>query len=281
MGVGVPTLLSRVVSQLAGNIEVALVSAVMGPSTAAIYGITERTFRLVQGFINPIVGSAFSGLAHLMGERGPSALLAPLRELRGLYTLVVSVTIPCILVINRDFITLWVGADKFGGTLLSAALALSSVLVTQVLFLGLVSSATGQVRSTAYLTGLEAVIRVPLIVLGLHFYGPAGMALSTSFGCALLAFLAYPAVIGKGLGLIRRKARVVGNDGLLGILACLPLSGMAARYLPVAAHWLTLVVKGGATALALLSVTVLLNEAARSQLRAVAVKVSSRLRRHP
>ena len=248
---------------------------------AAVYGITERTFRLVQGFINPIVGSAFSGLAHLMGESGPSALLVPLRELRGLYTLVVSVIVPSLLIINRDFVTLWVGADKFGGTLLSAALALSAIWSTQVLFLGLVSSASGQVRSTAYLTGLEALIRVPLIVAGLHLFGPAGMALSTSLGCALLAFFAYPSVVGKGLGLPRAKARLVGNDGLMGILVCLLLSAPAARYLPMTERWLTLAVKGGLVALALLAIAILLNDGARSQLRKVAVLAFNKLRRQP
>ena len=277
--VGVSTLLSRVVSQIAGNLELALVSTTLGPSMAAVYGITVRTFALVQGFINPIAGSAFSGLAHLMGQRGPSALLPPLRELRGLFTLVVSVVVPAILVINQDFVSLWVGPDKFGGRYLCAALALSTVPVTQVSFLSFVSAASGRLRSAAYLTVLEAVVRVPLMIAGLHILGPAGIAISTSLECGLLVYYAYPALIGRGLGLARAAARTIGNDGLGAILGCVLAGGLAARYLPAATHWPTLVVKGALTALVLLGLTVLTNRGARSQLRVVGVRVFRRVQR--
>jgi len=276
LSVGIPTLLSRVMGQIAGNIEVVLVSAIMGPSVAAVYGITERTFRLVQTFINPIVGSVFSGLAHLMGERGSNALLSPLRELRGIYTLVVSVLVPSILVINQDFVTLWVGHDQFGGTLLSTALALSTVLSTQVFFLSFVCSAAGQVRETAYLAALEAAIRVPLIVAGLHFLGPAGMALSTSLGCGILALVAYPVLVGRGLSLDRATARAAGNEGLQTTLVCIFLGAAGARWLPTTAHWLTLAAKGTLMSLVFLGTTLLLSSAARSQLVIIPAKLTKR-----
>jgi hypothetical protein len=203
----------------------------------------------------------------------------PLSELRGIYTLMVSVILPCILIVNQDFVTLWVGPEKYGGTLLSIALALATAAGTQVVFLNLVASATGQVRQAAYLTAIEAAVRLPLLVAGLHFLGPIGMPLSTSLTCAFLVFLAYPAVIGKGLDIAPTKTTVVVNSGLRAVLSSLALGGFAAGSLPVATHWSTLVVKGGGAALVLLGGTVLLSAPARTQLRVLSVRASQLLDR--
>jgi O-antigen/teichoic acid export membrane protein len=278
LSVGLPTLLSRVMGQIVGNVEVTLVSLSAGPTLAAVYGITERTFRLVQGFINPIVGSAFSGLAHLMGERGPSALREPLRELRSLFTLVVTVIVPSLLVVNQDFVSLWVGREKYGGTLLSMALSLNALFSVQVFFLSMVATAVGQVQRTAYLSTAEAVIRVPLMVVGLRILGPAGMALATPISGSFLAFLAYPVVIGRGLTLGPSAARSLSNSGLILALVGVLLGALAARYIPSVAHWPLLAVKGSLAAMVLLAFTLIGDKGAKAQLYSFAGRVLGRFR---
>ncbi|MBN2576796.1 MAG: lipopolysaccharide biosynthesis protein [Deltaproteobacteria bacterium] len=265
-GVGIPTMLSRMAEQVASNLTVALVSRFLGPSQAAVYAITEKTLRVTQGFIIPIIGSALGGLAHLMGERGPSALLSPLRELRGLYTLVVSVLVPAVLVINRDLIALWIGAEKYGGTLLSSMVAMSVMVLCHFLFVSYTAVAVGQVRSSATLTTMEALFRVPLMFVGLIAWGPPGMVVGASVGYALLSLFAFPGVIGRGIGLAKSVAAATTGDGLVAQMVTLLLAVLAAYLSPVASGWFALFVKGLLASLALLVVTISLNPSARSQL---------------
>jgi O-antigen/teichoic acid export membrane protein len=261
-GVGVPTLLARVAGQIASNLEVTLTSVMLGPAAAGIYNITARTFRLALGFLNPIVGASFSGLAHLRGERGPGALLGPLRELRGIYTLAIGVLLPGIVFINRDFVTLWVGADKYGDDLLTDALALATFLSAELSFLFLTVSATGRLRATAYLSALEGTIRVPLMLLGLSLLGMPGLAFGAALGLGTLVLFAYPPVLARGLELARGPAARIAHAGAPVALLGLGLAVLGAQIVPRAPSWLLLIVKGAGAGLALAAMVLLLDPAA-------------------
>jgi hypothetical protein len=230
-------------AQAAGNLEVTLTSILLGPAVAGIYNITARIFRIARGFIGPIVGSTFSGLAHLLGERGPTALIGPLREVRGISNLVIAVVFPTMVFTNQDFVALWVGPEKFGGNLLCTGLALASSLSANLFFLYLAATAAGEVWRTAYLSAVEGAIRIPLMALGLYLLQLPGLPIATALGFGALTLYGYPPVLAYGFGMSRGSAMRTAYSGLPAALFCTALGTLGASFAPHAAGWPTLIVK--------------------------------------
>ena len=236
-GASVQVAVSRIAAQVAGNVETTIIAAMRGPSAAALYGVTERVFRLAAGLVNPIAGSTLSAFAHLVGERGPAAARGPLRELSVLWSTAVALVFPLLLVINREFITLWLGADKFGGQAITVLICASSIVSTRVFLAYVCLIAVGDIARASWAMTAESVGRVGLMFIGLHFIGLPGVPLASLLGGAVLAYLLLPRLLSLRLSAgdsFLPPSQFAGHRGVFAAFVC---GVLLAAVSPAARTW--------------------------------------------
>lgn len=244
LSTGAPVAASRITSTVASNIEIALVAALINPTLAAVYGITERIFKLALGFVNPIAGSVLSPLAHLVGAQGLHATRKVIYELSALWAAVVAVVFPTLLYINRDFVTVWVGADRYGGLPLSLAICVSTIISSRLFLSVITLTSMGEIARTSWGTLVEPLFRVPLMLLGLHLAGPLGLPLASSAGGAILAFWLFPRFVARKLGDKGRPGLSGQFAGHAAVIGCVGLAVLASLLLPQSTSWYQLATAG-------------------------------------
>jgi hypothetical protein len=273
-------LAARAAGQVGANLETLLISIAIDARAAAMYGITERAFRLLQSFINPVGGAVMGGLGNLVGERNLTRIAEVLREVMTLWTIIAAVTVPVLVAINRDFVGLWVGAHHYGGFALTLALAGLSVVATRAFVLYTLLVSIGGTAPAAKLSAVESSLRLPLLAAGLSWFGPAGMP---ALACLayLATSLAYPAYIRGRLGQIGggeldaggaadpATVRALRGAGALQTTVNLSIALAAAWFLSAASDWPTLVGRALLLGGIFLAVTAASSRAARATLGAL------------
>jgi O-antigen/teichoic acid export membrane protein len=253
MSASVPVFLSRIVGHVASNIDVALMSAFVSPAAAGVYGLTDRLFRFAASFVNPIAGSVLSALAHLFGEVGAKGLSRPLRDLFVLWSSAAALLFPALLAINRDFVTLWVGADKYGGLGLSMAICLSTLLSARSFLMYIVLAALGEIALTSWVSAVEPILRIPLMVLGLSLLGPIGLPIATTIGMIILSVGFYPMRMAGKIQLGRTAGIMLQMRGVSALIATMALGAMLAAFAPSVHHWPTLFAKSALISISLIA----------------------------
>jgi O-antigen/teichoic acid export membrane protein len=268
-------MLSRIVLQVGSNLEVALVSSLVNPAMAAVYAITDRILRVATSFLNPIAGSVLSGLSHLVGERGIGAARKPARDVVALWSLVAAATLPALVALNRDFTTLWVGRENYGGATLNILLCTATILSSREFLLSIVLTASGAIAKVAWIGIFETLLRVPLMYVALRLAGAAGMPAVSSV-VSVLCLVVYARFVNCQLEIGGWDRWRFQFAGMLSISVSF-LIGMGELYsLPMATGWAALLVKGALVACAHLGIALLLNPDGRTVARS---RVASRWKR--
>jgi len=238
-----PVFLSRIVGHVASNVDVALVSALISPAGAAVYGLTDRLFRFALSFINPIAGSTLSALAHLLGEVGPKGVARPLGELFTVWSTVAALCFPVLLAMNRDFIAVWVGSDKYGGIGLSIAICVSTLLSARSFLMYIVLTGLGEIALTAWVSLVEPALRIPLMLLGLRTLGPVGLPLATSVAVAVFSLGIFPVHIARKIDMRGKRGVALQMRSFFGVLCTMVVGILLAIFLPNVNRWLTFIGK--------------------------------------
>jgi O-antigen/teichoic acid export membrane protein len=227
---------TSIAMRLQTQANVLLVGIILGPHAAAIYGLTVRaheTVHIVMGQLNSAVGPV---LAHLAGAGNLERLNGVIRRLLPLVAALAAVAAGCVVVLNRSFMGLWVGADAFGGLPLTALMGVA-LWITSIAYLGyeaLLARGEFAVIARAFALGSALHIAVLLTVLFLFGAWAAPLALCASSLC-------------WGTLLWRRVARdthaaevswpaLCGEVALIGGAGCIAAAGLLAL-LPPATAW--------------------------------------------
>jgi O-antigen/teichoic acid export membrane protein len=225
-----PQFASRAAAVALNNNEPLIVSMLMGPAQAAVLGLTDRVYKVGQMLVNPLAGSVFYGLAHLSGEdTGGVRVRAVVKEILSLAAVFGSVVFAMAMALNGPFVSLWVGSDKFGGFALSAALAVAGLMTVRSNLLGMLLSALGEMRSSAWCTLAELLLRLPLLVLLVDRWGVIGMPLAVVGSSLFVQLWLYGRVLCERLGMRGMEAiRIVALGLPAGALALVAAFGVGA-----------------------------------------------------
>ncbi len=240
-----PLMLSRVVLQIDGNVEVALVAAFINPSAAAVYAITDRILRTAMSFISPIAGSVMSGLSHFVGERGLREASKPARELIAVWSFIVAAALPPLLALNEDFTTLWVGRANYGGLGLNTALFFNELLGGREWLYSVLLISCGAVATAAWISTIESIVRVPLMYVALRQVGWIGLP-SAQAAVSLIALGFYSFYASRRLHIPVSERVRLALQGAWPVLASFSLGAVEAFALPHASRWPTLIAKSAA-----------------------------------
>ena len=175
------------------------------PEMVVIYACTAKLGDILMQLSWQLSDSGLVGLAQLFGEgnlkRVREVFLAMLRIL----LIVVGCVAVVILALNRNFVSLWVGPDKFAGVVTNVVLAASVLSLSLTHGLIVPISVLGQRIQIGTITLLQGCLNLVLAVSLGRLFGLRGIALASV--CSSL-FLTFP----LGVVVLKRVTNLTFSD---------------------------------------------------------------------
>lgn len=169
--------------------ETALVAILIRPELATVLNLTRKAADVARGILDTIGFASYGGFAHLVGSDQRHRALHVHAEISSFYLSMAVVAASAYMAVNGSLVSVWVGADLFGGVLLTMLMAAQLIVVGQSYLLNYLYRAAGPVLKGSVLLGIECIIRFPLMVGLLLWIGLPGLPLAAITTAALSAAL--------------------------------------------------------------------------------------------
>ena len=221
-----------------GSTQAAIVAMLINPAAAAILSITGRAYEVCKAFLAPIGSSVFAGLAHVTGSGDQDKLRRVSREVIGLFAMMTAIGLGLILALNQAFVRNWVGADSWGGNLLSFALCLSAVITSRLILLRIMLTAFGEIKKTAWISLIELLIRLPLIFFLIRLFGLIGMPLAELVSSFFVSGWFFNRLLVRSLDLPRNTGIELVLEGIWPLAATIVLGIIWSLLVPESNGWI-------------------------------------------
>lgn len=226
---------SRIGSGLALKIEPLLIAKFISAEMATVFSITRAATLVLSGVINGFSGSLFSAFSQIAGKGNFGLLARRVRELFSILLCLSYVLLCAYVLLNENFICVWVGSEMYGGFLLTILIALASFCLTSSNFLLSLNTAVGEIRYSSWLRLFIEVAKLMLMILLVPLIGVAGAPLAVILLAPVVFILAVHKLPFCGL------KDFLGCRALSLLFACL---GLFAAYLLVGFERFYLSVEG-------------------------------------
>src|SRR6266700_1819473 len=163
----------ELISKLLLASDVLILGALVSPTAVATYVLTAYAPRAAVTIHGNVVGAAMPGLGGLLGEHQYERAQLVRRELMALTWLFATAAGATILMWNRSFVGLWVGADHYAGGVIDLLIVLIAVQ-------------TAFIRADAYIidAALQSWLRVLISTAAAAVTISLAIALTRAFGLA-------------------------------------------------------------------------------------------------
>ncbi len=167
--------------------DVLIVAHALGPATVVIYSCTAKLINVLQNQPQLLAAVALPGLSHMKTSEPRGRILRATTSLTQAIVLLAGAVFCTLLAVNRQFVTLWVGASFFGGMLLTG-LMLLNFLVRQIdATLAIALFALGYEKASAIRCLADGVVSVAVASLLVGRFGMAGVVAGFLSGALFVA----------------------------------------------------------------------------------------------
>lgn len=180
------------ISQLLNySTDVTLIGRISGEQAAASYALTSKLYSVAQHLPSQVVQVATPAVFQLVSEHSPSA---PRSNFFRVFTSITLVTLlssgvlVCVItIINRDFVSWWVGAANYGGYRLTVAIALNMTLRHFLNCFNYGCLWAGKERESVVCTTLGGLLNVGLAVPFTNWWGAEGTVWANTMGIVCIS----------------------------------------------------------------------------------------------
>ena len=242
--------------------DVFFVGAVLGSPSAAVYGITTRIVDTVTMLIAQVTTALLPAMAHLYGEGNRKRFRDLLMRIAPVLCALALTGLATSAVVNRNFVSLWVGPQLFGGfatTYVFAAAAYAS-------FIGFISydvlMAAGRFQFIAKTFAIFSLLQIPLTVLMLRQFGMVGAPLAamiSAIGWSMVMWRHLPRVLAPENLNHSRLSVAVG----VSIFVVIAVASIGAQLLPIVTSWAYLAATSLVTGATMLTAVLIVSRSIR------------------
>lgn len=204
-----------------GNSQVAsfLITKVLSPVDTVLYKFTltiPDTTKLI--LVRPTL-ALLPSITHLIGEGKLEKAKLILVQLVQFMVWIVGLVLVGFICLNKSFITIWVGAEFYGGPFLNLSLVLWVVVSIFTNALSHIAFAFGNIKMNSYVTFFQSIIYIMLLLIGLHFWGLNGAGYALLLAELSISAWYYPYVFSKKVQLSPYAIRSILLELLYVLLA--------------------------------------------------------------
>jgi O-antigen/teichoic acid export membrane protein len=188
-----------VISKLLLASDVLILGALLSPTVVTMYVLTAYAPRAAVAIHGNVVGAAMPGLGGLLGERQFERAQLVRRELMALTWVFATAAGVAILLWNRSFLTMWVGANLYAGPTVDMLIVL---IATQTAFIradAYIIDAALQSWLRVTISTAAAAVTITLAIALTRAYGLPGLCLGVLAGRTVQTLM-YPAIARRCVG---------------------------------------------------------------------------------
>lgn len=187
LGVSLWLLAWMVVRKGLTNADILVIGVVLSPAMVTPYTLTRFLFNAFLGPIQAVLSGALPGVGDLVGQGRWDRVAAVRAEGQALAWLA-GVTCGVVTVLlNRPFLTLWVGADRYSGDAVNLGLVVAGIQYISLRFDGNLIDSTLDLKAKTLFGAGTAAASLALGALLTHEWGPVGMVAALFAGRLFLA----------------------------------------------------------------------------------------------
>ena len=229
--------LARVMSTVAQNSEATVAAAFVGPTAAAVLGLSSRLYEVGRVLLVPISYSVFSPFADVALRDGAERARGLYKELVGMVLGLSILLLASSVAVNASFVRVWLGADVYVGGPLSLALAVAIFAYTFANLQSVLVAALGRIREGAIVSIVDTGARViGLLVLTTRF-GVVGIPVASLVASAISIALCYREL---ARGLASSVVVLVPWTRFAALATAFAAAAFAAAWIEPARRWATL-----------------------------------------
>ncbi|HET6230002.1 MAG TPA: oligosaccharide flippase family protein [Longimicrobiaceae bacterium] len=166
--------------------ELLIVSLLVGPAAAAVFMLNRKAIELARALSDSVTFGTYGAYAHLVASADRGRALNVYREILSVRTALAVLMAAGYVALNRSFVSVWVGPEKYVGLTLTALFAVQSIMAGNAFLANYLYRAAGFIVEGSMLLLAESVLRVGLMVglclwLGLPGVPLAGIASGAVF----------------------------------------------------------------------------------------------------
>ncbi len=173
------------ISKLLLASDVLILGALVSPTAVTTYVLTAYAPRAAVAIHGNAVGAAMPGLGGLLGDRQYERAQLVRRELMALTWLFATAVGATILLWNRSFVALWVGADHYAGTHVDVLIVLIAVQTAFIRADAYIIDAALQSWLRVVISTAAAAVTITLAIVLTRAFGLAGLCLGVLAGRTL------------------------------------------------------------------------------------------------
>ncbi len=184
------------------NSNTVVVAGLLGPASAAVYGLTVRAHETLQALLLELAHAVTPSMAHLYGERNTVRMLEVTEILVILIPLFAALGFGVAVAADPQFVAIWVGSNLYAGHVVSSLMALA-IWVSLIGHVGYNAvQARGDFKEISRIYGISALVHVAALCL-LTRFGMWGAPMASLLSATLMGILFWENIL-KVLPLTRQ-----------------------------------------------------------------------------
>jgi O-antigen/teichoic acid export membrane protein len=169
------TSLSRIASIFANNVDLFLVARLLGPDSVNVLRFTRTAPEMSRMLVERPFVAVQPSLAHLLGASGVDRAREILVRMVIVVICLAALLAGGFLVFNHHFVRLWVGNRFYAGTGINVLLTAGCLAAAGTSVLSGLCFAAGNIRGNSLAGLAQALLYLPLLWAGGHWFGMRGV----------------------------------------------------------------------------------------------------------
>lgn len=199
------TFLSHLSDVLTNHIDLFVIARLLGPQIVVVFNTTRKPLQMCLVLVERPSIAFMPALSHLLGsgelDKARSVLLRLVRIILWMLGLILGGFIA----LNDDFVRLWVGAHLFAGRGINFGICTGVFLLVLASTFGRLCFAMGNIKGNSLAKIIQAVVYLPLIILGTKYFGLLGCVIAPIVATSLVTGWYFPYSFLRILKIVREQ----------------------------------------------------------------------------
>jgi O-antigen/teichoic acid export membrane protein len=168
---------SQTAYSLLSGADILIMARFLGPASVVVYSCTSKLVTILSNQPQILASTALPGLSQMKTSESRERILQTTTSLTQAMILLVGGIVCIVLAVNRQFITLWLGPQFFGGMILTGLLVVNYLFRQIDNTLAVALFALGYEKLSAIRCLIDAIVSVALASLFIRWWGASGVVL--------------------------------------------------------------------------------------------------------
>ncbi|GGA63293.1 hypothetical protein GCM10008015_00220 [Flavobacterium palustre] len=175
-----------VAKSLVTNSQLLIITSFINPTASAVYFITGRIYQVCDSFLAPVGSSIFSSISQIVGEGDKDSVKRNIVNVFYIFNVFSIFILSASFILNSSFVSILLGNDKYGGTLLSILLCVNMLFYTRFNFLSVNLYALGVFGKTVLFDIIGGVMRLIIIFSLIEYIGYIALPIAEFLSTTIL-----------------------------------------------------------------------------------------------